>query len=121
MAKVVKSAREALAKLEEAKQLLHKEEIYVDGNHEYDYVRDNLSKDLVIHTLYYSNSHEWADHIKTTIALELIDNGNGMLIKQIDVEEEINYLQIEQLHILLRLSSDDSLFQIAKPAVKTEF
>jgi hypothetical protein len=98
-----------------------KEEIYVDGAHEYDYAKDDTDVDLTIHTLYYSDSAEWSDRVKSKIALELVDNGNGVLIKQWKLEEEIDYLQLQQLYILLKLTDDGSVYEISKPAIRTIF
>lgn len=98
-----------------------REEIYIDGIHEYDYSKDDTDNQLTIHTLYYSNGIEWSDHIKKTVALVIIDTGNGIVIEDLSVTKEINYLKLEQLHILLRLHSQSSKFQKLKPLNKLDF
>lgn len=96
------------------------EEIYIDGIHEYDYLKTE-TKDQTVHTLYYSDHIEWDSNIAGTKAIELIDNGNGVQIKGLALDEEENYLRIEQLHIILRLYSQECIYEISQPSVKTEF
>ena len=96
------------------------EEIYIDGIHEYDYLKTE-TKDQTVHTLYYTDHIEWSSSIVGTKAIELIDNGNGVQIKGLKLDEEENYLRIEQLHIILRLHSQESIYEISQPSVKTEF
>jgi hypothetical protein len=50
-----------------------------------------------------------------------VDNGNGVEIIGISTKKEISYLEAEQLHILLRLSSSHSVYKICEPAPKREF
>ena len=96
------------------------EEIYIDGIHEYDYLKTNTEGSM-IHTLYYSDHLEWTSSIVGTKAIELIDNGNGVQIKGLALDEEENYLRIEQLHIMLRLHSQESTYQISPQSVKRDF
>lgn len=100
---------------------LHKEEIYIDGIHEYDYVRDDETKDITVHTLYYSDGLEWSESTRNTLALQLIDHGNGIKIEQLSTKKGINYLETEQLHIMLRLHSQPTAYEISQPATKTSF
>jgi hypothetical protein len=100
---------------------LHREEVYVDGVHEYDYVMDDTDCDITAHTLLYSDYHEWSENVRETVALEIINTGDGIIIKDLNTNEEIDYLKIEQLHILLRLLDEGTVFQISEPAVKTSF
>ena len=53
------------------------EEIYIDGIHEYDYLKTE-TKDQTIHTLYYSDHLEWSSSIVGTKAIELIDTHNDV-------------------------------------------
>jgi hypothetical protein len=102
------------------KKEVPKEEIYIDGVHEYDYnkIEDDV---LTIHTLYYSNWIEWVDGVKTTIALQIIDTGNGVVIQNLESTKEIDYLKLEQLHILLRLTSESKSFKKSEPSSKLDF
>ena len=98
-----------------------KEEIHIDGLYEYDYVKDDTDDTLTVHILYYSNGIEWSDHIKNTVALAIIDTGNGVVVEDLSVNKEIDYLKLEQLLILLRLQSQSSTFQRLKPLSKVDF
>ena len=98
-----------------------KEEIYIDGLHEYDYIKDDSDDDVTVYTLLYSDYVEWSDHIKGKVAMKLIDDGNGVLIKELNLEEDIDYVQLQQLHILLRLTDEGSVYEISKPAFRTTF
>jgi len=95
------------------------EEIYIDGIHEYDYLK-TATKDETVHTLYYSDHIEWSGGIVGTKAIELIDSGNGVSINNTSLNDE-DYLRIEQLHVLLRLYSQPSVYEISQPSIKTKF
>ena len=97
-----------------------KEEIHINGSHEYNYIKSDF-KESTLHTLYYSNNEQWADHIKGTTAVAIIDNGNGVIIENLSINEEISYLKLEQLHILLRLQCENTTFQKLKPNLKIDF
>jgi hypothetical protein len=97
-----------------------KEEIHINSSHEYNYVKSDF-KECTLHTLYYSNGEQWADHIKGTVAVAIIDNGNGVTIENLLIDEEISYLKLEQLHILLRLQCENTTFQKLKPNLKINF
>jgi hypothetical protein len=107
--------------IDNASEVLYREEIYINGRHEYDYHKLEATKQAIVHTLYYSDDYEWADHVRKTVAMQLVDNGGGIEIIGISTKKEINYLEAEQLHILLRLSSTHSVYQITEPVVKKEF
>ena len=96
------------------------EEIYIDDIHEYDYVKKE-TKDECVHTLYYSDWYGWSDSIKGKKAIELIDSGNGVQIKGLSLDEEENYLRIEQLHIILRVYSQECTYEISPQPIKTGF
>jgi hypothetical protein len=102
-------------------ETLYREEIYINGSHEYDYHKLQATSTTVVHTLYYSDYHEWHDTIKKQVAMQLVDNGNGIEIINVNSKKVITYVEAEQLHILLRLSSVHSVYQIAEPAPKKEF
>ena len=100
---------------------LYKEEIYINDKHEYDYHKHDVAKNITVHTLYFSDSDEWDDSMKKQVAMQLVDNGDGIEIIGACTKKHINYLEAEQLHILLRLSSTHCVYQIAEPAPKKEF
>ena len=107
--------------IDNASDVLYREEIYINGRHEYDYHKLEATKQATVHTLYYSDDYEWADHVRKTVAMQVVDNGGGIEIIGISTKKEINYLEAEQLHILLRLSSTHSVYQITEPVIKKEF
>jgi hypothetical protein len=100
---------------------LYREEIYINGKHEYDYHKLQATDHVIVHTLYYSDDEEWADNHKKQVAMQLIDNGDGVEIIGACTKKHLNYLEAEQLHILLRLSSTHCVYQISEPAHKKEF
>jgi hypothetical protein len=107
--------------IDNASDVLYREEIYINDRHEYDYHKLEATKEATVHTLYYSDDFEWADHVRKTVAMQLVDTGGGIEIIGVNSKREIDYLEAEQLHILLRLSSSHSVYQITEPAVKKEF
>jgi hypothetical protein len=107
--------------IDNTSDVLYREEIYINGTHEYDYHKLEATKEATVHTLYYSDDFEWADHIRKTVAMQLVDTGSGVEIIGVNSKKQIDYLEAEQLHILLRLSSSHSVYQITEPAVKKEF
>ena len=115
--KLTNHIAEVVAKKSEAP----KEEIYIDGIHEYDYSKDDTNDVLTIHTLYYSDWPEWGDSVKHTIALQIVDTGNGVVIENLQSLKEINYLKVEQLNILLRLQSQSRSFEKSQPSFKVDF
>ena len=100
---------------------LYREEIYINGRHEYDYHKLEATKNVTVHTLYFSEDEEWDDSIKKQVAMQLVDNGDGIEIIGACTKKHLNYLEAEQLHILLRLSSTHCVYQIAEPTPKKEF
>jgi len=95
--------------IDNTSDVLYREEIYINGTHEYDYHKLEATKKATVHTLYYSDDFEWADDVRKTVAMQLVDTGNGIEIIGVNSKKEINYLEAEQLHILLRLSSVHSV------------
>jgi hypothetical protein len=118
MAKLKKEAQEIIDK---AKENLYREEIYINDSHEYDYHKLEATEHATVHTLYFSNNNEWADELKKGVAMQLVDTGNGIQIIGLCTKKEIDYLEAEQLHILLRLASVHSIYQIAEPTPKKDF
>jgi len=107
--------------IDNASDVLYREEIYINGRHEYDYHKLEATKEATVHTLYYSDDFEWADHVRKTVAMQLVDNGGGIEIIGACTKKNLDYLEAEQLHILLRLYSSHSVYQITEPVVKKEF
>jgi len=101
--------------------VLYREEIYINGKHEYDYHKLEAAQHATVHTLYFSDNDEWDDSIKKQVAMQLVDTGDGIQIIGLCTKKEINYLEAEQLHILLRLASTHSVYQIAEPTPKKDF
>ena len=118
---MAKLAEEIQKVIDNTSDVLYREEIYINGVHEYDYHKLEASPDATVHTLYFSNSPEWADNIQKQVAMQLVDTGNGVQIIGVSTKKEISYLEAEYLHILLRLSSQKCIYQIAEPALKKEF
>jgi hypothetical protein len=107
--------------IDNTSDVLYREEIYINGKHEYDYHKLQATKDVTVHTLYFSDDVEWSEHIRKQVAMQLVDNGNGIEIIGLNTKKEIDYNEAERLHILLRLSSQYCVYQIAEPAPKKEF
>lgn len=107
--------------IDNTSNVLYREEIYINDRHEYDYHKLQATKEATVHTLYYSDDFEWADHVRKTVAMQLVDTGSGIEIIGVNSKKEIDYLEAEQLHILLRLSSEKSVYQIAEPTPKKDF
>lgn len=107
--------------IDNTSEVLYREEIYINGKHEYDYHKLEAAKDATVHTLYFSDSDEWDQSVRKQVAMQLVDTGDGIQIIGACTKKEINYLEAEQLHILLRLSSSHSIYQISEPAPKRDF
>ena len=107
--------------IDNTSDVLYREEIYINGTHEYDYHKLEATKEATVHTLYFSDDFEWNENIRKTVAMQLVDTGSGIEIIGVNSKKEINYLEAEQLHILLRLSSVHSVYKIAEPSPKRDF
>jgi len=107
--------------IDNASDVLYREEIYINGSHEYDYHKLNAATNVTVHTLYYSDNEDWADNLKKQVAMQLVDNGDGIEIIGACTKKHLDYGEAEQLHILLRLSTTHGLYQIAEPTPKKEF
>ena len=114
--------KEELQKMiENSSQDLYREEIYINDRHEYNYHKLNAAPHATVHTLYYSDDLEWSADTRNTVAMQLVDTGNGIELIGVNSKKEIDYLEAEHLHILLRLSSDKCVYQIAEPISKKDF
>ena len=118
MAKLNKEIQEVI---DNASEVLYREEIYINSRHEYDYHKLEATKNVTVHTLYFSEDEEWAESMRKQVAMQLVDNGDGIEIIGINAKKHLDYLEAEQLHILLRLSSTHCVYQITEPAIKKEF
>ena len=118
MAKLSKQIQDVI---NNTSDVLYREEIYINGKHEYDYHKLEAAQHATVHTLYFSNDDEWADDLKKTVAMQLVDTGDGIQIIGACTKKTLNYLEAEQLHILLRLASTHSVYQIAEPSPKKDF
>lgn len=98
-----------------------RKEIYIDGRHEYDYLVDSLSSNVTIYSLYCSQDNEWGESVKGKLAIQLMDNGDGVEFNNLDLCKSVDYLEVEQLHILLRLYSQYSKYEMLDPLDKKEF
>lgn len=107
--------------IDNTSDVLYREEIYINGIHEYDYHKLKVTEHTTLHTLYYSDDDEWSKDVRKTVAMQLLDTGNGIEIIGFKSKKNIGYLEADQLHILLRLSSDNTVYQIAEPVIKKEF
>ena len=107
--------------IDNASEVLYREEIYINDRHEYDYHKLEATKNVTVHTLYFSDDDSWADNMKKQVAMQLVDNGDGVEIIGACTKKHLDYLEAEQLHILLRLSSTHCVYQIAEPTPKKDF
>lgn len=107
--------------IDNTSDVLYREEIYINGVHEYDYHKLHVTTDVKVHTLYFSDDEEWSDDLRKQVAMQLVDNGNGIELIGVNSKKMIDYLEAEQLHILLRLSSTDCVYQISEPTPKRTF
>ena len=107
--------------IDNTSDFLYKEEIYINGRHDYDYHKLEATPSVTVHTLYHSDDSEWSEHVRNTVAMQLVDNGNGIELIGVNSKKEIDYLEAERLHILLRLSSSHCVYKIAEPTPKRDF
>lgn len=107
--------------IDNASNVLYREEIYINSRHEYDYHKLEAAKNAIVHTLYFSEDEEWAESMRKQVAMQLVDNGDGIEIIGACTKKTLNYLEAEQLHILLRLASTHCVYQIAEPTPKKQF
>jgi len=83
-----------------------KQQIFVDDIHEYDYELI----DERLHTLYY-NGVQWSSHVIGKVAMQIKDDGNGLIINFND-KNRIDYSEAEQLFILLKLIDNKAKYEI---------
>lgn len=78
--------------------------IIVDGKHEYDY-----SLEENVHTLRYSDNGSWT--FPKEIAMQIVDDGNGLIIK-FSEKGRIDYSEAEKLLILLKIINRDIKYEL---------
>lgn len=86
-----------------------KQQIFIDDIHEYDYelIDDNR------HTLYYSNGQQWSSNVQGYVAMQIVDDGNG-LISKFREGNRIDYSEAERLFVLLKLAMQPAKYEIAE-------
>jgi len=82
--------------------------IIVNNEYEYDYEETNG-----VHTLYYNNAECWQSNVRGTIALSLMDNGNGLALPSFCAKKQLNYSESIHMTILLKLINAEYKFEIA--------
>jgi hypothetical protein len=83
-----------------------KTSIFINGDHEYDYVKDEQAK-VTSHLLFYSNTEIWSSDIRETLAASIEDDGNGYTLSgnaRPGKKGRIDYQYAQQLELLLRLA-----------------
>lgn len=83
---------------------MKKEQIFFEGNYEYDLVTDG---DTI--SLYYNNGEQWTASIRGTLILSIIDTGNGYEIKNLNSNTFFDYSDVVHLNILLNVIKDYTL------------
>lgn len=74
-------------------------DIRIKGRLEY-VVKRELLGDTVVYTAYHSNSSMWKPNVQNTVAMKVINNGNGLLFSQ-QKHKQLDYSEAELLkHIL---------------------
>ena len=97
--------------------------IYINGEQDYNYSVEE-SKEVRIHSLYYSNSVDWGSDFKEKLIGNIIDTGDELILSEglcPSKDGKIDYLQLSQLHILFRLIEGSKLFQISEPVTLSSF
>lgn len=84
-----------------------RQQIFVDNEYMYDYeiIDDNR------HTLYYSNNEYWSDHIQGHVAMQIINDGNGLILPP--KLKRMDYDDAEKMFILLKLINRSAVYEIS--------
>lgn len=87
-----------------------KNQIFIDNQYEYDY--DCIEKGKKkIHTLYYSPVEAWSDELHNKPALVIEDFGDGLNIVTRLSYKHLEYIEADQLLILLKVINNNPPFQ----------
>lgn len=84
------------------------QEIFVNGEYQYDY--ECVGK---VHTLYYSEGEEWCDDVKGQIAMQITDDGNGLIFGKKVRNKKYNYDTALYLTILMKMIHSEYKFEIS--------
>lgn len=86
-----------------------KNQIFINNQYEYDY--DCIEKGVKkIHTLYYSPVETWSEELHNKSALVIEDFGNGLNIVTRLSYKYLEYIEADQLLILLKIINTDPLY-----------
>jgi hypothetical protein len=84
-----------------------KKQIFVDNEYMYDYE----IIDVNIHTLYHSNNEYWSGHTRGKVAMQIIDDGNGLILPP--KLKRLDYAKAEYMFILLKLINQPAVYEIS--------
>ena len=73
------------------------------GNHEYDLMVSEENQETTL-SLYHSNGDQWTEYTKGTLAMEMLDDGNG--VKFSKKLKKLDYSELAYVKILVNLSSE---------------
>lgn len=81
--------------------------IIISSDHEYefDYKGIENKEGIISHELYYSKASHWAENIRGTLALKIIEDGNGLILD--NKISKLNYSEANHLKILLNIIADE--------------
>jgi hypothetical protein len=81
--------------------------IIISSNHEYDfdYKRIENKEGIILHQLYYSKASHWVEPIRGTLALKIIEDGNGLILD--NKISKLNYSEANQMKILLNIIANE--------------
>lgn len=82
-------------------------QIFIDNEYLYDYLVENGK-----HTLLYSNSEVWNLNCRSSVALSVVDDGNGLKFSK--KLSKLDYGDAERLFLLLRLLGNYGKIEIAE-------
>jgi hypothetical protein len=86
-----------------------KNQIFIDNQYEYEYDCKEEGKKK-IHTLYYAAVESWSDELHNEPALTIEDTGDGFSIVTKLNYQKLDYVEADQLLILLKIINTDPLF-----------
>jgi len=79
--------------------------IRINGKVEYKVVISKLDNNNTSYTAYYSNGLQWSKHVRNTVAMEIIDNGNGLVFTQ-KKKNQLDYAEAQLLKRMLMIIKD---------------
>jgi hypothetical protein len=83
--------------------------LLVNNEYEYDYDLTCNDNGEYVHSMYYSDTDNWSQNTRSTLALEIVDTGNGLRFG----EKHLDYHEFNKLHLLFRLIDDnENKFQV---------